>query len=93
MNNMPQLKAPFCSFHRTPMQWGETDFTYAEDGVEVVVRHIPAWVCSHQDDSSLPPGTMDELIKTIRELIQVAKKAKAVQVAIPQQEYLVRVMA
>jgi hypothetical protein len=75
------------------MQWGETEFTYAQDGVEVVVRHIPAWACTHGDDASLPPGTMDELIKTIRELIRVAKEAQAIQVAIPQQEYLVKVMA
>ena len=89
----PKLKAPFCSEHRIVMEWGETDFTFEEDGIEVVVRHIPAWVCPHQDDVAFPPGVTDELITTIRKLVDVAKQAKSSQHSITQQEYLVRMAA
>ena len=75
------------------MVWGETDFTYAEDDVAVVVRHIPAWVCPHGDDAAFPPGVTDELIETIRELIEVAKRSRAHRTLLPQQEYLVKVVS
>ncbi|MCP4361296.1 MAG: hypothetical protein GY796_25080 [Chloroflexi bacterium] len=89
----PKLKPPFCSEHYLQMVWGETDFAYAEDGIEVVVRHIPAWVCPQGDDAAFPPGATDELIETIRELIAVAKRTQAQRTSLPQQEYLVKVMS
>lgn len=86
-----ELQAPLCSHHHIQMEWGETDFTYEEDGIEVAVSHIPAWVCPHGDDMALPPGATDELIATVRALIKVAKrKNHPIQ---PRQEYLVRVLA
>ena len=93
MTLQPTLKPPFCSEHHTPMIWGETDFRHVEDGIEVIVRHIPAWVCVQGDDVAFPPGVTDELISTIRQLVRVAKQARLDHAAIPQQEYLVRVMA
>ncbi len=92
MNLEPDLKQPFCSEHRIQMVWDETDFTYIEDGVEVVIRHIPAWVCPHGDDAAFPPGVTDELIKTIRELVAVAKRAQSQQTSLSRQEYLVKVI-
>ena len=85
------LQVPFCSHHHTQMEWGETDFTYEEDGIEVTVRHIAAWVCPHGDDVALPPGVTDELITTVRELIKVAKRKNHPMK--PHQEYRVRVLA
>lgn len=93
MKNQPILKPPFCSEHRTPMVWSETDFRYVEDGIEVIVRHIPAWVCLQGDDVAFPPGVSEELITTIRQLIRVAKNSQLQHASAPQQEYLVRVMA
>ena len=93
MNTHPTLKPPFCSEHRTPMVWGETDFRHVEDGIEVLVRHVPAWVCIHGDDAAFAPGVSEDLITTIRQLIRVAKQARSHQPAFPQQEYLVREMA
>ena len=84
----PVLKPPLCSEHRIPMNWGETDFTYAENGVEVIVRHIPAWVCEYGDDVAFAPGVTDELIATIRQLIRIAQQAKLDYPSLPQQEYL-----
>ena len=73
------------------MIWGKTDFTYAEDGIEVVVRHIPAWVCPQGDDAAFPPGATDELLTTIRELINVAKRSQTKQSIFANREYLVKI--
>jgi hypothetical protein len=91
MRPEPDLKPPFCSEHHIPMIWGDADFPFNEEGIEVVVRHIPAWVCPHGDDAAFPPGTMAELLETMRELIDVAKRTQAKRPSIPHQEYLVRV--
>ena len=74
------------------MIWSETEFTHREDGIEVVVRHVPAWVCEQGDDAAFPPGVTDELLSTIRQLVRLAKQAQTEHSAIPQQEYLVRVL-
>ena len=93
MMQKPNLHPPLCEEHNLPMQWGETDFTYREADIEVTVRHIPAWVCPHADDSAFAPGVTDELIGTIRKLMDVARQAKAAQAGLWEQEYLVRVAA
>ena len=72
MKRLSEGSAPLCFEHDEPMQWGETEFTYGEDGVEVVVRHIPAWVCPHSDDAVIEPGMLDELVATVRQFIQAA---------------------
>lgn len=89
----PKLLPPLCEEHNVAMVWGKTDFSYAEGGIEVTVRHIPAWVCPHADDSAFPPGVTDELIGTIRKLVEVAKQAQAKQPVRWEQEYVVRVAA
>ncbi len=85
------LKPPFCSEHRIPMVWDETDMKFEENGVEVIVRHIPAWVCPHGDDAAFAPGMTDEVIETIRDLAKIARRAREIHPAFPRQEYLVRV--
>jgi hypothetical protein len=87
------LKPPYCSEHDVPMVWGETEFMHTEDGIEVVVRHIPAWICPYGDDVAFPPGVTDELIATIRALVKVARDARVTHHSIEQQEYLVRAAA
>lgn len=72
------------------MIWDETDITLAEDGIEIVIRHIPAWVCPHCDDAAFAPGVTDDILKVARELIAVAKRAQTAD--FPQQEYLVKVI-
>lgn len=91
MITKPDLKPPFCSNHHIPMTWGKTDFTYVEDGIEVVVRHIPAWVCPHGDDAAFAPGVTDELLEVVRELIEVARRSQVHRSSLPQQEYVVKV--
>lgn len=75
------------------MIWSETEFIHQEDGVEVTVRHVPAWVCEQGDDASFPPGITDELLSTVRQLVRLAKQAKQDHALIPEQEYVVRVLA
>ena len=93
MMSEPDLKPPFCSEHRIPMIWGETDIRFEEDGIEVIVHHIPAWVCPHGDDSAFAPGVVDEVIKTIHDLVKVARRARETQPTFSPQEYLVKVAA
>jgi YgiT-type zinc finger domain-containing protein len=87
------LKPPFCSEHNIPMVWGETDMRFEEDGIEVIIRHIPAWVCPHGDDAAFAPGVADEIFETIRDLVKVAKRVQSTHPALSGQEYLVRVAA
>lgn len=75
------------------MIWDETEITFEEDGIEIVVRHIPAWVCPHRDDAAFAPGVTDDIIKVARELIAVAKRAQTTDRSFPRQEYLVKVVA
>ena len=70
------LKPPFCTEHCTPMIWRETEFTHQEDGVEVTVRYVPAWVCEQGDDAAFAPGVTDELLSTVRQLVRLAKQAQ-----------------
>ena len=88
---MTDLKPPYCSEHNILMVWTETDFPYEEEGVQVTVRHVPAWVCPKGDDVAFAPGVMDDLVRTIRDLIKVAKSARKNQIHLPVQEFLVRV--
>jgi hypothetical protein len=38
------IKAERYQIKLLPMIWDETEITFEEDGIEIVVRHIPAWV-------------------------------------------------
>ena len=47
-----------------------------EQGISVRVRDVYAWVCPEDEEASFTPETIDELIVTIQELIETAKRAK-----------------
>jgi RNA polymerase subunit RPABC4/transcription elongation factor Spt4 len=68
---------PFCSEHQTEKEWGPTTFEYAEEGVSVRVSGIFAWVCPVDGEASFTPEGFDELLITVRELLESAKRAKA----------------
>lgn len=67
--------APICQ-NGHKMTWGKTKFRYEEDGILVEVSDIPAWACPECDDVSFAPGTSQQLIATVRELIAVTQRAK-----------------
>lgn len=73
MKNKP---APICKEHNTKKQWRQTTFEYNEDGITVRVPNIYAWVCPKDGEASFAPDDVDEIIITVRELIESAKRAK-----------------
>ena len=80
---------PICTQHNTEKMWQQTVFEYSEDGVSVQVQNVWAWVCPEDGEPSFTPETVDALIVTIRELIDVTKRAKKRQPALT--EYAVAV--
>ena len=68
--------APLCKEHHVAKEWRPTTFEYTEDGVAVRVPNVYAWVCAEDGDASFTPETVDELITTVRELIEPAKRAR-----------------
>jgi YgiT-type zinc finger domain-containing protein len=67
---------PICGEHQTPKEWRSTTFEYREDGVSIRVPNIEAWVCPEDGEPSFTPETVDELIETVRELMEPAKRAR-----------------
>lgn len=73
---MSSQPVPICGEHQTAKEWRPTTFEYEEEGVSIRVPNINAWVCPHDGEASFTPETVDELIETIRELIEPAKHAR-----------------
>jgi len=67
---------PLCNEHQIPKQWRPTTFEYTEDGIAVRVPNVYAWVCTEDGDAAFTAETVDELITTVRELIESAKRAR-----------------
>jgi hypothetical protein len=51
-------------------------FEYRDDGIVIRVPNIYAWVCPEDGEASFTPETVDELIATVRELLEIAKRAQ-----------------
>jgi YgiT-type zinc finger domain-containing protein len=67
---------PTCGEHHTPKEWRKTVFEYHDEGISIRVPNIYAWVCPEDGEAAFTPETMDELIATVRELIEIAKRAR-----------------
>ncbi len=67
---------PVCGEHQVAKEWLPTTFEYGEDGVSIRVPNIYAWVCPQDGEASFTPETTDELIVTVREMIEPAKHAR-----------------
>jgi RNA polymerase subunit RPABC4/transcription elongation factor Spt4 len=74
---MTAKAAPICGQHKMPKEWRPTAFEYNEKGISIRVRDVYAWVCPEDGEPSFTPETTDELIVTVRELIEIAKRARA----------------
>lgn len=68
---------PTCHEHRTAREWRPTTFEYSEEGVSVRVSGVFAWVCPVDGEASFTPEAFDELLITVRELLESAQRAKA----------------
>ena len=67
---------PICGKHRVPKEWRPTTFEYSDEGISIRVPNVYAWVCPKDAEASFTPETVDELIDTVNELIETAKRAK-----------------
>ena len=73
---MPEDTIPTCFEHGIRKQWLPTTFEYSEDGITVRVPNVYAWICPENGEASFTPETVDELITTVRELLESARRAK-----------------
>jgi len=73
---MNPLLKPTCSTHQVNQEWRLTTFEYQEGDITIRVPHIYAWVCPLDGEASFTPETVDDLIATIRELLEIAIRAR-----------------
>ena len=73
MKNTP---VPMCGTHHIPKEWRPTTFEYHDQGATIRIPDVYAWVCPEGCEASFTPETTDELIDTVKELIEVAKHAR-----------------
>ena len=74
---METKPVPICNQHKKAKEWRQVTFEYSEDGIAVRVPGIYAWVCPVDEEASFTPETFDELLTTVRELLEPAKRAQA----------------
>ncbi|GIK42614.1 MAG: hypothetical protein BroJett011_64470 [Chloroflexota bacterium] len=73
MTNQP---IPTCGEHHTLKEWRKAVFEYRDNGIVIQVPDVYAWVCPEDGEASFTPETVDELIATVRELLEIAKRAQ-----------------
>jgi YgiT-type zinc finger domain-containing protein len=73
---MTSKPIPMCGKHHVQKEWRVTTFEYSEEGITIRVPNVYAWVCPESNEASFTPETVDELITTVRELIDIAKRAQ-----------------
>ncbi len=73
---MSEQAIPICGEHKIPKEWRPTTFEYKEEGVSVRIPNVYAWVCPADGEASFTPETVDELIITVRELLEPARRAR-----------------
>lgn len=74
---MTPKHVPICGQHNRKKEWKPTVFAYNEDGISIQVPNVYAWVCPEDGEASFTSETADELIVTLREFVEAAKRAKA----------------
>lgn len=74
---MTHKPVPICGQHHRKKEWKPTVFAYSEDGISVQVPNVYAWVCPEDGEASFTPETADELIISLREFVEAAKRARS----------------
>jgi len=74
MTNVP---APMFNEHGQRKEWLPTTFEYAEEDITVRIPGVYAWICPLDGEASFTPDTVDELLVTVRDLIESAKRARS----------------
>lgn len=86
---MTTKPSPTCGEHHISKEWRPTTFEYSDDGITVRVPNVYAWVCPVNGEASFTPETVDELIATVRDLLEIARRARQRRSALT--EYIVSV--
>lgn len=86
---MTDKPAPICNEHRVAKEWRTTTFEYTEDAISIRIPQVCAWVCPVDGEASFTPETVDELLITVRDLLESARRAKQRRSAFT--EYIVAV--
>ena len=73
---MATKPTPICGQHQVAKEWRPTAFEYCDEGISIRVPNVYAWVCPKDGEASFTPDIVDELIFTVRELIETAKRAR-----------------
>lgn len=73
---MTSKHIPICGEHQVKKEWRATTFEYKDEDITVRVPNVFAWVCPKNGEASFTPETFDELITTVRELIELSKRAR-----------------
>ena len=67
---------PICGEHHVKKEWRATVFEYRDADITVHVPNVYAWVCPVSGEASYTPETVDELLLTVNELVELAKRAR-----------------
>ena len=73
---MTTKPVPICGKHKVLKEWRPTTFEYSDEGISIRVPNVYAWVCPRDGEASFTPEIVDELIDTVNELIETAKRAR-----------------
>jgi RNA polymerase subunit RPABC4/transcription elongation factor Spt4 len=76
VTHMSTRPAPVCGEHRVTKEWRSTVFEYCEEGISVRVPNVHAWVCPVNEEASFTPELVDDLLVTIREFLNTAKRSR-----------------
>ena len=80
---------PTCGEHHISKEWRPTTFEQSDDGITIRVPNVYAWVCPINGEASFTPETVDELIATVRDLLEITRRARQRRSALT--EYIVSV--
>lgn len=73
---MKPTPVPICGTHNIPKEWRPTTFEYTDEGITIRIPNVDAWVCPKGCEAAFTPETMDELLDTVKELMEVARHAR-----------------
>jgi len=73
---MTTKPVPICGKHKVLKEWRPTTFEYSDEGISIRVPNVYAWVCPRDGEASFTPEIVDELIDTVNELLETAKRAR-----------------
>jgi hypothetical protein len=82
-------KQPECGVHNVLKEWRPTTFEYEEDGISVRVPKIYAWVCPADGEASFTPEIVNEILLTVRDLLESARRGRERRTVLT--EYIVSV--